>query len=235
MRVFAIFFLVHNGIWTQNISHSFAPWLAFISETRVHNHWSAWNDVHWANQSFFMARHGITRHFPLNFSATAGYAWLFLGVNGSLERPEHRPWGQITWNNPSSNRVQWSLRYRHDVRFRQNILDNTLVPGFQSNQRLRFMSSVRIPILNSNSHKNKPFLSFAQECILSTPSYHSLGLDQQRVWAMFGLAFSNTHLQMGYMFRYQPDQSRIFHHFTCWVNARFDLNHKKNLPQQDIE
>lgn len=82
-----------------------------------------WNDFHWVPNTFFLTRHGLTRHFSNGMSLTAGYAWVRTSASFTdrLPRQEYRPWAQWelpVWLSPRSN---YRFRLRYDCRFRKRL------------------------------------------------------------------------------------------------------------------
>ena len=55
-------------------------WLGYMTSARLSEYYSWWNDVHFVEDGFIVARTGITRHLPNRIDVTAGYAHGWLGV-----------------------------------------------------------------------------------------------------------------------------------------------------------
>ena len=102
--------------FSQSNKHGFEFWGAYISSVQLSEKYSLWNDFHLVTNSFFISRHGLTRHFGKALSLSGGYAWLRTSTSFSdhLIRQEHRPWLQLEWVtklSPKNNyRIQLTRR-----------------------------------------------------------------------------------------------------------------------------
>ena len=45
-----------------------------MTSVKLNNHFSIWNDFHYASENFFLARHGLTYNFSKQVSVTGGFA-----------------------------------------------------------------------------------------------------------------------------------------------------------------
>ena len=71
------------GAATRTDEVSPQVWLGYITSYRFNEKYSLWNDWHIVPTSFFVSRHGLTRHLSQQVSMSGGYAWGFLPTPGS--------------------------------------------------------------------------------------------------------------------------------------------------------
>src|SRR5690606_28212607 len=150
---------------------------------------SLWNDAHYVPGSFFIGRHGLSVHLNEQITATGGYAWLFLSPSFSdnLMRAEHRPWAQMVFNFSVGQKYQVHHRVRYDARFRQNVADDEIVAGYGFTNRVRFMTSIRRPLIGQVLGKQIPFITLGNEVLLNFgKKVYNNNLDQNRTWLMVG-------------------------------------------------
>ncbi|MBC8882713.1 hypothetical protein H9X57_02855 [Flavobacterium piscinae] len=58
-----ILLLSATSISQNKITENQQIWLGYITQTKLSNHLSWWNDAHWVPESFGLVRTGITYHF----------------------------------------------------------------------------------------------------------------------------------------------------------------------------
>ncbi|MFZ5630267.1 MAG: DUF2490 domain-containing protein [Spirochaetota bacterium] len=213
---------------TDDVSGQY--WLGYITSYRFAEKFSLWNDWHLVPGSFFVSRHGLTRHLSQQVSVTGGYAWGFLTTPGSgsekLDRFEHRPWAQLLMNIPLGTKYTFSHRVRYDARFRQNVTNGATDSGFAFNHRVRFMIAFRRPLTGIRLWDETPFAVFGNEVLLNfAPQITGNQLDQTRTWLMLGYQTGQVTLQGGYMYRYVPSTApATFNHYhtaVLWVTHAF--------------
>lgn len=213
---------------TDDVSGQY--WLGYITSYRFAEKLSLWNDWHLVPGSFFVSRHGLTRHLSQQVSMTGGYAWGLLTTPGSgsekLDRFEHRPWAQLLMNIPLGTKYTFSHRVRYDARFRQNVTNGATDNGFVFNHRVRFMIAFRRPLTGLRLWDETPFAVVGNEVLLNfAPQITGNQLDQTRTWLMFGYQTGKVTFQGGYMYRYVPSTTpATFNHYhtaVLWVTHAF--------------
>jgi hypothetical protein len=195
-------------------------WGAYFLRVELSQRFSVWNDFHFVPGSFFISRHGLSFHAHRNVAVTGGYAWLMTATpfSGNLIRFEHRPWGQIESIMPMFERSVFRFRIRYDYRIRRNISDTEILNGYNSYSRIRFMNSIRFPLLSINERQidfnvmNETLLNFGRQI-------RSNNLDQNRIWLLFGFRIGNLTLIPGYEMRYIPGSTSnaIHHGAALWL------------------
>lgn len=218
-------------------------WLGYITSWRLSPKYSLWNDWHIVPTSFFVSRHGITRHLSQQVSFTGGYAWALLSVAGSgsdkLNRFEHRPWAQLIMNLPLGTKYTFSNRVRYEARFRENTAAGQIQDGFTFNHRLRVMLSFRRPLIGIRLWNETPFVVVGNEILLNFAE-HITGnqLDQTRSYVMLGYQTGGLTIQGGYMYRYVPaSAAATFNHYhttTLWVTHAFGSDKPAETEHDDL-
>jgi hypothetical protein len=195
-----------QGQPTTTIAHQPQVWLGYMTQTRVSDRASLWNDAHIVPGGFYIVRTGATLHPTESTALTAGYAFLGLPV-GSLtrdfKRTEHRPWAQGTYAGAITDRVRIAQRVRYDARFRRNVAEGALAEGFGLTHRLRFLATLRFDVDRLAFGDGwTPFVSVGDEVLLNFGRgiiYNRM--DQNRGTAMIGAARRGITVQAGYMNR----------------------------------
>uniref|UniRef100_UPI00404AF6D0 DUF2490 domain-containing protein n=1 Tax=Flavobacterium sp. TaxID=239 RepID=UPI00404AF6D0 len=210
-------------------------WFGYMTETKIANHFSWWNDTHWAPESFFLIRTGLTYHFDNKFktSTTLGYArlWIYPSEKEYVTfRPEHRIWGQ-TVSSISKNNHKHLFRFRYEARFRHHLANDELIEGYNFNWRFRFMYQFKHYFPTEN--KNKFYGVLADEYLLhyGEEITNTFRMDQNRLSLGFGYQMDNISLQLGYMnIISQPNTSQdltMKHTLVLWVFHKMDLRKSK--------
>ncbi|MEM6931463.1 MAG: DUF2490 domain-containing protein, partial [Myxococcota bacterium] len=105
-------------------THEARWWVGYMSNWMWHPRWSVWFDTHYDHGRFGVLRTGVSHHLPSGPTATVGYGHLFLDPgDGTLNRQEFRPWGQVSLPWKLGERWAFSQRVRSDFRFRQPVAD----------------------------------------------------------------------------------------------------------------
>jgi hypothetical protein len=218
-------------------------WLGYITSYRLSDKYSLWNDWHYVPTSFFLSRHGLTRHLSQQVSMSGGYAWGYLTTPGSgsdrLDRFEHRPWAQLLMNLPLGTKYTFSHRLRYDARFRQNITNGETDSGFAFNHRVRYMMAFRRPLTAVRLFNNTPFAVVGNEVLINfAPQITGNQLDQVRTWVMLGYQVNSMTIQTGYMYRYVPATApATFYHYhtaTLWVTHTFGSAKPAETDHDDL-
>jgi hypothetical protein len=170
--------------------------------------------------SFFIARHGLTRQYNDKISLTAGYAWVLTSTSFTekLVRFEHRPWAQIELIQPCFKEISYRFRLRYDYRIRKVLSETEVLDEYISYSRLRIMNSFRFPLF---AIKDKTIhLSLMNETLINFGRHiQTNNLDQNRIWIMFGFKIRNYTFMPGYLHRFIPSvQKNLFNHaLAIWV------------------
>lgn len=197
-------------------------WLGYITQSKISNTHSIWNDFHWVPGSFALGRTGFTFHLAdsLKTTITAGYAFAmsYPPENQNTFRPEHRPWGQITLSHKNT-RFSYFHRFRYEARLRGLIIDDHLQNEFNFNHRLRYLFQTRF---YPNSKLNKKwFLMFSDEilCNAGNDVKNHFRLDQNRISLGTGLHYKKSTFQIAYM--NQMIESNVSNTFKMNHNLQF--------------
>jgi hypothetical protein len=216
--------------WSQqNKTHNNQLWLGYMTSGKLSQHYSIWNDVHYVPESFAIIRTGLTRHIFDGGSITAGYAFLKLpiGSSSALERTEHRPWGQLQFTLPAAPTWTLTQRIRYDARFKQNITDGEITPGYGFNHRVRFLFSIKKMLHRPEGETLLPYVVLSNETLLNFGreiTYNTF--DQNRLSLSFGLQKGKVQYQLGFMNRFVqsgPAKYTLNHTVVLWVIQKFDL------------
>lgn len=189
---------------SQNItSQDQRLWLGYITQTRLSESFSIWNDFHWVPDGFGVLRTGGSYHFnnKFNIITTGGYAYLwFYPPSGSgTGRPEHRPWGQTTASH-RSHQFSFFHRLRYEARFRKNLIKEELQNEFNFNFRLRYLLQMRY-FFPKQTQTGKWFAMASDEILFNAGKEISDGfrLDQNRISIGIGYQYKNFTVQVAYM------------------------------------
>lgn len=208
-------------------------WVGYMTDVKLNETWSVWNDFHLATGNFFIARHGLTYHINKNVSFTGGYAWLFLSTSFSddLKRKEHRPWAQLFVSIPQG---EWTLqqRIRYEARFKEKMQGQDILSNeYDFSNRLRYMLGVRKKIDANVLGNSKTFVSLNNEVLVNFGKTINNNLDQFRVSLLYGYPTKKATFQLGYMYRYIPGSATTYtnyHSAVLWINQNFDWSKKES-------
>lgn len=214
-------------------------WIGYITNSRISNRVSIWNDVHYVPQSFLILRTGGT--YFLKFSekikgnTTVGVAklWLYSREDLTPTRNEFRPWGQTTAS-LNIKKFNISTRFRYDARFKQDIENNTLKNSYTFNWRFRYFLMLKY-VLKQHSEKQWQWYAYSFNEILYDAGKNvknGFVLNQNRFTIGLGYKYQNLAVQVGYlnMIKNLPAQNTkvlantamlmIFHSFDFRKNAK---------------
>jgi hypothetical protein len=178
-------------------------WLGYITQSRMSESFSVWNDFHWVPDGFGVLRTGGSYHFndKLNIITTGGYAYLWFHPPSSsgTGRPEHRPWGQTTASH-RSNQFSFLHRVRYEARFRKNVIKEEFQNEFNFNFRLRYLLQMRYFFPNQ-TQTGKWFAMASDEILFNAGKEISSGfrMDQNRISLGIGFQYKNFTVQVAYM------------------------------------
>lgn len=221
----------------KTVQYNHQLWLGYITSTQISDKYSVWNDFHLVPEGFGVVRTGLTRHLAKT-SITGGWALLWLtpgSGNNMLTRLEHRPWGQLQFNMPVSEKLSLTQRIRYDARFRERVANGEVVDGFGFNHRVRFLVSLKRLLANDETKTVKPYVSVSNEVLLNFGkeiSYNTF--DQNRISVAFGLQTPKTQYQLGFMNRFvqnNPSRFTANHTLLLWVTQKFDLRSSHGTAQ----
>ena len=174
-------------------------WIGYMSNWWLNPTQAIWFDTHLNHDTFFVLRGGYTHRFESGPSITGGYAYLRL--NPDLERPEHRPWGQLFLPFHLNDDWNASFRIRSELRFVESLENGQPASGYDFAWRNRFQTSFtrRFAPVSFGT----PLLQFSHELLLnfaSNPDQDTL--DQNRLSVLLGLERGGLTIRVGYMNRY---------------------------------
>lgn len=236
---FLLFLLlfITNAAYSQNIAtKSERVWLGYITQARVSDHFSLWNDAHWVSNGFGIVRTGLSYHLnnKANIVTTLGYAhlWIYPAAGNKTFRPEHRAWGQTTASHKHSH-FNFFHRLRYEARFRQMIADDHLLNEFNFNYRTRYLFQTKYNFTKRKEAKQKYYGLISDEVAynLGHEVKNGFRLDQNRVSAGAGCVIKNITFQLAYLNQMSKaattDTYSMNHHAQFLVFHNFDLR-KKN-------
>lgn len=213
----------------RTIQTSNQLWVGYITDSKISQQYSIWNDFHWVPNGFALLRTGLTRNFT-TASVTAGYAygWLPLGSgNDRLSRHEHRPWAQTQLALPLSEVYTLTQRIRYEARFREKVSKGEVQDGYTFSNRIRYQISVKRKLLNQPNTKLNPYLSLSEEILLNFgKEVTANAFDQNRISLAFGLQSRTVQYQIGLMNRFvqtSPSGFTSYNMVVLWVTQKFDL------------
>ena len=206
LNVFIFIFFTLNHVFAQRtVTHQNQIWMGYMTNIQLNSKYSLWNDVHLVPTGFFLLRTGLTRHIA-NMNVTIGYGYGRLPVsatNTSLNRVEHRPWGQIQQSFSLPKHFSIIGRFRYDARFRQNIKNDEPTNTWSFINRVRVMATVRKHLTSNETNIGRPFISVSDEILLNYGKHVTYNrFDQNRISLMIGTQYKNFQFQVGYMNRY---------------------------------
>jgi Protein of unknown function (DUF2490) len=223
-------FISAKGLYAQKTVRTEAQtWVGLFNQNRFSNKWGTWLDIHYRQKGNFIEE---PAQFLFRLRLTAGYVYAYHFPDDNhknIAQPEHRPWQQLQWFfRPQKLRLMQSLRV--EQRYRRNILnDNELGDGYNFNGRLRFSSTIFLPLTK------KKFAPGGLQLVLNDEIFINFGdrvvyniFDQNRFFTGF-VWQTNTHgqLQFGYMNLYQQQASgnafRNQHTIRIFYFENFDL------------
>lgn len=233
---FLLFFLFTINLFSQKkTTENQQLWLGYITDTKLSDSFSWWNDAHWVPGSFLIVRTGLTYHFGKKYkmTTTLGYAhtWIYPPADNSTFRPEHRPWGQTTLSH-QVNSFSYLHRLRYETRFRGLIVDDYLQNEFNFNYRFRYLFQIRYYF--KNQKENKFYLMASDEILFNAGHEikNDFRLDQNRL--SFGTGFKTKKMvfQIAYMNQLIESNTdfsfRINHNIQFLVFHNFDVRKKQN-------
>lgn len=244
--LFFIFNTTFDGYSQRQTTVNSEVWYGLMTSGQLAKNWSLWIDSHHVPELFLIFRGGLTYHTTnQQWAVTMGYAGLGLTTpfsEGSLIRSERRPWGQIVYRIPSKSNLSASVRYRHDMRFRQQFSSTELLESFQLNNRSRFNASVRYNWKDLISpHVNFSTTLFNESLVTWGPAPADNPFEH-RVFMLFSFQRNSVTVSPGYHIRIAtptPEILRINQGFFIWVNFNYSLkefrrNRIKIYPEDRI-
>jgi hypothetical protein len=189
-----------------------------------------WNDFHLVPYKFFIHRHGLSYHFKSGARFSGGYAHLYQSTSAEdqFNRDENRWWYQIQQRLSLAPKWGLNLRFRHDMRWREVIVNGLATEDELFNHRLRFQTTF-----------SRSLTTFKSGSVLSASlmnEYHyNIGgdlpsrTDQNRTALFVSLRKGNKNFITGYQLRTIPfaAQGRTYlHGFVLRMTHAIDLRKK---------
>lgn len=223
-------------VQSQNItSRDTRLWLGYVTQSRVSDRVSLWNDAHWVSHGFGILRTGVSYHFnnKLNVITTAGYAhlWIYPAKGLQTFRPEHRAWGQTTATH-KLNDFNFFHRLRYEARFRGKIIDDHLQNEFNFNYRFRYLLQTKYNLTKQKDARQKFFALVSDEVLLNAGKEITGGfrLDQNRILLGAGCQIKNFTVQAAYVNQLlESNTAHTFamnHHLQVLAFHNFDFRKK---------
>ena len=220
----------------QNItSKDTRAWLGYITQSRICNRFSLWNDAHWVSHGFGIVRTGLSYHFnnKSNIITTLGYAhlWIYPAPGKETFRPEHRAWGQTTATQKLNN-FNFFHRLRYEARFRRTIVEDHLMNEFNFNYRTRYLFQTKYNLTQNKEAKQKYYGLISDEVAYNFGKEVKNGfrLDQNRISLGAGCVIKNITLQLAYLNQLSKAATTktysMNHHAQFLVFHNFDFRKK---------
>lgn len=208
-KLFVLIFILFQGLKQmaqEDFVYENQVWVGYLTDTKVSNRISIWNDVHYVPESFLILRTGATYRFnfseKVKGSTTLGFArlWLYSRNDATPTKNEYRPWGQ-TVASFQLNKFTITNRFRFDARFKQRIENNILQDDFEFNWRWRYFLMASYPI-SKNEEKNITWFAYTfNEILFDSGKNISNGfrLNQNRFSVGIGYQLEDIKIQLGYI------------------------------------
>lgn len=211
----------------QSITHEGEVWGGYMSSIGLNDNFALWNDFHYVANTFFVSRHGITYYFLSKFDVTAGYAYVTTNTSFSdnLIRPENRIWGQVVGRFMVTDKIRYQVRYRHDGRYRKQVVDQEVIDDRIFYHRLRLMNAFRFNLKTLKDGKKWHF-DVMDEILFNAGGQISTGLDQNRLYILNGITGNNYTFLAGYHMRAIPTGQQnitLRHGLTFWMIHYLDF------------
>ena len=201
--ILALYFICDSYAQLPITSPGNRFWIGFITDTKIDDQWSVWNDAHWVPDGFGIVRTGLSYKFKdSNIKTTLGYSFLlqYPAEEGKSFRPEHRPWGQTVF---AHKNVKWAFlhRLRYEARYKKIMFEEELQNEFNFNYRLRYLFQTKYFLPNSRDKDNKWFLMMSDEILFNIGDEikNNFRLDQNRMSLGGGLQIKKMTFQLAYM------------------------------------
>lgn len=236
-----LLFLTHSlRMHSQEVtSVNTYAWLAYLTQSKVSEKVSIWNDAHWVPESFILVRTGGTLLFKdkLKTTSTLGcaLAWFYPPEGNSTFRPEFRLWGQTTISHDAQKFVFYH-RLRYEARFRGVIEDDYLLNEFNFNYRIRYLFQTKY--FFDSKKEGKYYIVASDELLFNAGEeiMNGFRLDQNRITLGGGYQIKNMSFQLGYMNQMvksnTDDTFKMNHNIQLFVFHNFDFTSKKTTPKK---
>jgi hypothetical protein len=221
------YIIVFILIAVRKFSFSQEIWTGIITNTKINQRFSIWNDVHVIPQAFFIYRTGLGIELHQKLQFTGGYAFLLLNrpnIN-QLDRNEHRPWFQFEFRQNITNHLQLRIRHRNDIRFIENLNNNESSTTYSFQNRWRWMASMKYTFLEFNNGLKLNFSGMFENLQTAKIPQFQFKLAQNRIFILPGIDYKKTSISIGYhrRFIYNPVgiDDVYLSGITCWIIQRF--------------
>lgn len=232
-----ILFFFSYALFGQNkeISSQGQFWIGYMTNAKIADKYSLWNDFHYVPDGFFVARTGLTVSFFDKLNATAGFAYLNIPTQSEgikLNRTEYRPWMQLVANHKLTSDFIMLNRVRYDMRYRQNFADGELLNNYNFNHRLRMLIGLRHYFNTYSVLEGTPFINLSNEIHVNFgKNIINNHFNQNRTWLTIGLKLDNLSFQTGYMHRFVKSTNNLQfmrnHTLIVWITQSFDFRKNK--------
>lgn len=219
-------------LYSQNSATEF--WGGYINRISLSRRWSLWQDYHFVNNAFFIARYGGTYQANSGTRFTAGYAFVSTStpLTQNLIRFEHRLWGQIVRNFFIGKTWRYGIRYRYDARFRLALdeVGQVVQDRYTFNHRHRVMQSLQYTFYRYPKG-NYWHIDAINEVLYNSGRSVPDGIDQIRSYFLIGFTHPKVTFLVGYHNRAILRQTsfwRINHGMTLWVIHSINLRDDKH-------
>ena len=206
LLILTLVFFIQKSYSQEDFIYENQVWVGYITDTKISDRMSIWNDAHYVPESFLILRTGATYRFKYNEkvtgSTTLGFArlWLYSRNEVTPTKNEYRPWGQTTASF-SLHKFRITNRLRYDARFKQRMVNNVLLDEFEFNWRWRYFLMATYPI-SKNTEKNTEWYAYSYNEILFDSGKNitnGFRLNQNRFTLGIGYKFENMKIQLGYI------------------------------------
>lgn len=223
--ILVIISLSHGKLRAQE--HDSESWTGYLSSIRLNEKWAIWNDFHLVPYKFFIHRHGLSYYLSNGVRFSGGYAHLYQNTTATnqFDRDERRYWWQAQqWVKLPSD-FSLSIRFRHDMRFREVIMNGFATNEELFNHRLRFQTTLikRLTTLVSGAQLNASLMNeFHYNVGGDLPNQ----VNQNRTGFFLSLRKGGLNYITGYQVRTVPYTSvgtRFLHGFILRLSHSIDL------------
>lgn len=211
-------------------------WIGYLTQSKISNNYSLWNDTHWVPDNFYIIRSGLTYHFEnkLKTTTTLGYAlaWFYPLENNETFRLEQRIWGQTTSAHVNAT-FNFFHRLRYEARFRKTIIDDIATTDYNFNYRFRYLFQMRYNFEKNVKTGNRFYTLAADEIMFNAGNEitNNFRLDQNRITLGFGYQTKNMSFQLAYMKQLilanTSDTYKVNNNLQLFVFHNFDFRKVK--------
>ncbi len=225
--------LLSNFFLQAQDTHTNEFWTGYITDIKLNERISLWNDLQYASQVFVLSRHGVTYHVDSRFTVTAGYAISLASTTFTTDfvRLEHRPWAQYEIRTPIAEKLEFRHRIRYDARFREKTTASEVLDEFEFYHRIRFMNGLKIPLYTLKNGQ-KINLNILEEMLFKFgENITGKNFEQNRLFILVGFNIGKIHPMIGYEHRLSPLKTHGYyshrHGLMIWIVQKFDWSKRE--------